>query len=533
MRSFLSGGYRATLTVLGLVVVVVLLAALAWEAAAAARAQRQTVEAVLRDYAQIAAEQYARSVEITIDYDWLFAVRQRIDFAEGQLRAPETGDQIRTQTGKTLPVTALAETFFAGVVGANALVGARDWPAPRMDDAMRGVLENQLPMAVAEDWPIAATLHEGGEGERLIVFWVARDSRAEETIVAGFDAPLTGFETVLRQGLGEYTVLPAPFTEGSGGDLVAVRVLTAGGRVLFESGPPFYPRFSASVPIGPRLGDLVVQAAIPALSAEHLVIGGLPRSRVPEIVTMLVVAVGLLTGGVLLLRQERELMRVRERFVAGASHELRTPLAQIRLFAETLRLDRVRSTAERDRSLEILDREALRLSYLVENLLHFSRSTAQESLSTPRPMDLLELARDVIEGFAPLAAARDARVDLSARGAATVLAERDAMRQVLLNMLDNATKYGPEGQTVTVGVGELEGGRVALSVDDQGPGIPPGDRARVWDRFWRGGDVDGTTGTGIGLSLVKELVESNGGEVSVEDAPGGGARFQVIFPGVA
>ena len=103
------------------------------------------------------------------------------------------------------------------------------------------------------------------------------------------------------------------------------------------------------------------------------------------------------------------------------------------------------------------------------------------------------------------------------------------LRQVLLNLLDNAIKYGPEGQVVTVKV-TAEGSEVILSVADQGSGVPVAERPRVWERFWRAPAANGVTGTGIGLALVRELAEVHSGSVTVEDAPGGGAHFIVRLP---
>jgi signal transduction histidine kinase len=109
--------------------------------------------------------------------------------------------------------------------------------------------------------------------------------------------------------------------------------------------------------------------------------------------------------------------------------------------------------------------------------------------------------------------------------------DEGALRQMLLNLLDNGVKYGPEGQTVTIG-SEAVLDRVRVWVQDQGPGVPAGDRERVWDRFWRLERDRGTAvaGTGIGLSVVRELASLHGGRAWVETAPGGGARFVLDLP---
>ena len=112
-----------------------------------------------------------------------------------------------------------------------------------------------------------------------------------------------------------------------------------------------------------------------------------------------------------------------------------------------------------------------------------------------------------------------------------VSADRDALRQVLLNLLDNAVKYGPPGQTITVGT-EAAGDRVRIFVEDQGPGIPHEDRQRVWEPYVRLGRAaeEATGGSGIGLAVVRELVSLHNGRTRVEGAPGGGARMVVELP---
>src|SRR3989440_450624 len=247
---------------------------------------------------------------------------------------------------------------------------------------------------------------------------------------------------------------------------------------------------------------------------------------------------GLVVAALLQLRREYELSRLRADFVSGVSHELRTPLAQIRMFSETLLLGRVRTDEERERSLEIIDQEARRLTHLVENLLHFSRSERRLTRLSPAAAPLAPLVSEAAEAFAPLAAARGVRLCTDLTDGIVAPVDADALRQMLLNLLDNAVKYGPAGQTVTLGL-TLADGRALVSVDDQGPGIPAAERERIWDRFWRlERDRDSAVaGTGIGLAVVRELVALHGGGAWAEDgqngplpAGGRGVRFVIELP---
>jgi signal transduction histidine kinase len=211
-------------------------------------------------------------------------------------------------------------------------------------------------------------------------------------------------------------------------------------------------------------------------------------------------------------------------------------LAQIRWFAELLHMGKLRSDEERVRSAGIIDQEARRLTYLVENVLNFSRAEKGANRITPASLDLDTEMRDAVEMFTPLARSRRMSVRLSSTSGLTVSADRDALRQILLNLLDNAAKYGPPGQTITVGgavAPATNGARVRFWVEDEGPGIPAADRDRVWEPYVRlnRSAESATGGSGIGLSVVRELVGLHGGAAWIESAgASGGARIVVELP---
>ncbi|MEO7455835.1 MAG: HAMP domain-containing sensor histidine kinase [Gemmatimonadaceae bacterium] len=231
------------------------------------------------------------------------------------------------------------------------------------------------------------------------------------------------------------------------------------------------------------------------------------------------------------LRREEELTTLRANFVASASHELRTPLTQITMFAELLRTGALPQPSDTARALNVIEKEARRLSILVDNVLNFARLRQQPAHATNTHFtNVAEDVYSVVEAFEPLAAER--RINLRTEVADLPLASVDslALRQVLLNYLENATKYGPEGQTLTISA-SWQNGRVRINVDDEGPGVAASERDLIWEAFHRGaaGIATHTTGSGIGLAVVRELVTRHGGIVGVEDAPEGGARFYVEF----
>ncbi|MEJ2187728.1 MAG: HAMP domain-containing sensor histidine kinase, partial [Gemmatimonadota bacterium] len=206
------------------------------------------------------------------------------------------------------------------------------------------------------------------------------------------------------------------------------------------------------------------------------------------------------------------------------------PLAQARLYLETLRLGRFHTAEQRERALETIDRETSRLATLVDNVLYFDRAARGAARPEPVPTDLAAEASAAAQAFEPLARARrmDVVVDTEADARARIVPEE--LQQVLANLLDNAAKYGPEGQSIRLGVARRNG-VVEIAVSDAGPGVSAAERSSIWEPFRRGasGAAD-VAGSGIGLAVVREIVERHGGRVRVEDAPGGGARFVVSLP---
>ena len=202
------------------------------------------------------------------------------------------------------------------------------------------------------------------------------------------------------------------------------------------------------------------------------------------------------------------------------------------MFAELQESGKLKSEEDRRRAVSVIHRESRRLSHLVENILQFSRLRRTAGQHMPREeLDVTEALADGIDAVTPLLEDRDMRLELAGQPGLAVLANRDALTRIIVNLLDNAVKYGPRGQTVTVGV-ERVNGSVRLSVVDQGPGVPSGEREGVWKPYRRlERDVKARVpGTGIGLSVVSELASLHDGRAWVEEALGGGARFVVELP---
>lgn len=162
-------------------------------------------------------------------------------------------------------------------------------------------------------------------------------------------------------------------------------------------------------------------------------------------------------------------------------------------------------------------------------MLELSRGSGARPTIALAPVDLAGVVHESVEGFRPLATARDVRLALETPATVPARADAGAVRQMLVNLLDNAVKYGPAGAEVTVRLCAGRG-RARIEVEDRGAGIAEADRARVFERFTRLPRQTAVAGTGIGLAVVRGLSVAHGGTAFVEERPGGGARFVVELP---
>jgi two-component system OmpR family sensor kinase len=213
------------------------------------------------------------------------------------------------------------------------------------------------------------------------------------------------------------------------------------------------------------------------------------------------------------------------RFLADASHELRTPLASIRGYAELFRMGAARSPEELEKAMRRIEEEAARMGVLVEDLLTLARLD-QAPDARHEPVDVSALAADAVDDAR--ATAPDRAIAAALEPGLVVLGDANGLRQVLGNLLRNALVHTPEGTPVEVTTTREEDW-VRVEVRDHGPGLPPGDPAALFERFWRaeGGRERGRAGSGLGLAIVAGIVEAHGGDVRAADAPGGGASFTV------
>ena len=271
------------------------------------------------------------------------------------------------------------------------------------------------------------------------------------------------------------------------------------------------------------------------------------QDRQIETIVLTIVIVGLLglvgAAVVTVLVVGRALVPIRaafdteRRFVADASHEIRTPAAIIRASAEVLEREDLVTAGGRPLVADMVA-EADRLGRLVDDLLALDASDRGTLTLDRRPTDLVALAAETAARARPLAIERGVAVEgpAAAEGPAAgqpLVADVDSDRliQVLLVLLDNATRHAPSGTAVTVGVVRV-GSSIEINVDDRGPGVPREAREAIFEPFARlpGGGKARGSGSGLGLTIARRIVELHGGSIGVTDAPSGGARFTIALP---
>jgi signal transduction histidine kinase len=244
----------------------------------------------------------------------------------------------------------------------------------------------------------------------------------------------------------------------------------------------------------------------------------------------------LMAGGMFLtyrnVAREIALAKLKSDFVSNVSHELRTPLALIRLYAETLELGRISNPGKRQEYYEIIRKESERLTSLINNILDFSRIESGKKEYSFRETDVADPVRTTLESYRFEFEQNGLQLEQKiANDLPQVLVDREAIARSLLNLVNNAVKYSATEKYLGVHL-YRNNGDLKLEVVDHGIGIPAKEQPKIFEKFYRVGDplVHNTKGSGLGLSLVRHIVQAHGGEVGVESEPGQGSKFIITLP---
>jgi signal transduction histidine kinase len=526
---------RTSLIVLLLLISLATAGIIALQAQYSDASQRATAESVLHDYSSLVADEVIRRSAADIGYNGYYPLMEAVshEVQSGSLSAGTKMTLLAAPDARLKRAAGLAKSYFQMDPPTGRLTFFGDQPSEELAGWLRQNLLRFFAQRGSRNQVALQSLI--GNVPRTFVAGPARGPKGNESVI-GFEVDLSALTPWFGATLNRQPLVPPSLGHGQVTNaFVHVSIRDHGGVERFGMGEGPWLKLAVTKPFGETyqgiFSGFTVETSISPEVSRQIFIGGLPRSRLPFFLGLLALNAGLIVTAILQLRREMALQQLRDEFVSSVSHELRTPLTQIRMFAETLLLDRIRSAEERRRSLEIIDREARRLTQLVENVLQFSRSERKvDSLSKQR-LDLAPLIHETVDAFESVVPGDQARFEAHLRFGLIAEVDPDALRQIVINLLDNAVKYGRKQQLVIVGL-EAREGMACLFVDDEGPGIPLADRKRIFEHFQRleRDRTSSIAGTGIGLSVVQDLVTRHCGRCSVTTGGRGGARFVVELP---
>jgi len=508
-----------------------------WKAHQLSRQQRRTAEQLLHDYAAFAAWSYSQQLSNALEeaaWQVVNPVMHRQLHSSDRFPDALALIRYRAQSLRDCRCDSITRpsTYFAFALGADTIGTAGD----RLTPVAQALVNRAVTGHIRH--------HDGGPASRmgilgplddvptLIAYGLMPTVRLD-TMVYGFVYDRASLGPTFAEVLARGDLLPKTVSQGRPNrELLAIEVRDQHGELLYRD--PNWPAGTlvAEEPLPDRAAGLLVRTTVRPEAAAALVAGGFPRVQLPILLGVVGLALLMAIVAIVQLRRENQLARIRSEFVASVSHELRTPLAQIRLFLDTLRLKRYSTDDQREWLVGHLVRETTRLEHLVDNVLQFSRlDHANAGRLALEQVDLGAVTRETVEAFGPLAHSRRAEVAMELAEGLGARLDPARFRQLLLNLLDNAVKFGPPGQRIQVTLAEAEG-RARLRVADQGPGIAESEREAIWEPYYRGASADRAAGggSGIGLAIVHDTVARMGGRVWVESAQGGGAVFTVELP---
>ncbi|HYC92887.1 MAG TPA: HAMP domain-containing sensor histidine kinase [Thermoanaerobaculia bacterium] len=511
-----------------LVIALILAALMTWRTLSAERRHRLAAERIMSELAAIVGEEIARRTIFEYEQFGFSLLRPLLARGLRDGRVPSAQDLRQHAALSVRQASALVDEVFV------ADFAARSVAPPLRSDLQQWILENlETVMAEREQFAVVrqivrVSLRDGDH-------WIAYVRPIPGTRrMAGIVVRSAALTEYAQRALERRAPFPVTFGDRLSQRDVYLRIWRPSREILRTPGafdPPMGRRFRFPDELGDVLGGATVECSISRRVVPAVIPGGIPRGGEAGPLAMLVGTICVLGAMLLVLRRARLLDRLRADFVAGVSHELRTPITQIRMFAETLMLSRLPSEAQRQRSLENIAREATRLSNLVENLLSFTRGERGTLHVVRTNHDVCAIVREAVASFTTLASHRNVCFHVEAPEECIASVDEDALRQIVLNLLDNAVKYGSSGQTIDVIVIPQDDA-ISVIVEDEGPGIPADERHRIWMKYYRLEQHREThvAGSGIGLAVVRELVERHDGFCLAEAGSRGGTRFVVEIP---
>ncbi|WP_168204020.1 sensor histidine kinase [Aliikangiella coralliicola] len=509
-----------------LVVNFLLMVTLGWQALTAILQQRNLVGKMLHEYAELAAEEFSRRIMADVGYKGYFSQmnlwRDSVELVTSNkdeiARCPLTSHPL-------LSSASLGKKFFLvennELVVISTLCNKVEF-APAIADKLVNFNRNEL----AEKPFAFIHTNYSGTPVTLIV------TQFKEKNLLGFQVNRESLRRLLQSSFDKSSLLPEVIANGKAtNSIILLSMVDHTGDLLI--GEKINHNYDVATKI---LADEYsgifrnhqIRVAIKTDNIEELIIGGQPEDNLPVILATMIILIVIFIVTFIQLRKEQQLSRLRERFVAEVSHELRTPLTQIRMFAETLIKGRARNEEESQHYLQVINRESIRLNHLVENILRYSSSENTGELKLTQ-LAIVPFLNTIIEEINPIRIAKNVAVKCDLESCEIAI-HKDNFRRIILNLLDNAIKYGPDRQTIEIKgqIIQRSGKRTyRLTINDEGPGIPSKYHTNIWQAYYRlpRESNQAIAGTGIGLYLVKRLVTEINGSIKLKNREPNGCSF--------
>jgi signal transduction histidine kinase len=494
--------------------------------------------ASLSNYAAVGMEQFVNGYESLLRQSFVPILPSAVAEAAGPRDPLPVADMLATiarlqrDPCQCLIPPGPTAVFRLGLNSADsAVVDSLGRPLPGLDPLVAALVRRQADSLAHVGWPYAFQVTAAARGAEFVFFTLRADSASGRRYAYGFTVPAAHMvDRVFRPAFESVRLIPRHLlgTVQRNEEFISLDLKTADGQAFFST-TPAYPDGPSNVLNMPALrGGVVVRASLNPRLKDALIPGGIPPRLPAREVGLIGLSLALLVASAALGLRVGALARLRSDLASSVTHELRTPLTQIRLAAETVLLGRSPSAEAQQRSLRSIVDETKRLQQLIDNVLHFSRAERHQTRVLVEPLELRPVVERAVGDLVPMVAPRGIVLRVDVPEALVVQGNANALRQIVLNLVDNGARYGPDRQTVTVGATKREG-QVELWVEDRGPGVPVAERERVWNAFVRlNRDRDSVvTGTGLGLTVVRELVQAQGGRCWIEEASGQGARVVI------
>ncbi|WP_223787952.1 sensor histidine kinase [Marinicella meishanensis] len=491
-----------------MVLIAWVLITLIWRLQQSWQTQQQTVQQVLTDYAAMAGEQFNRSIKGQLGYLAMY------DLSQQWVTPNEPSELIAQYLDQ--PQDAMTEARWRVRSGIQAIAihdQQLDTTTPISHPSLGA-------MKCAPAWDqlnleSGFGAHHLSQPQLSFCAWIKANDRHIALVQFSPDFVTEALHFLVEQR----PLLPAVLSNNQALPGLQLALRHPSGSTLWQSAGTDQAAAAATTVIGDDYGGLFAEytthTAITEPLAEQLLDDGLPQTELTPLLILIMVAVGAMVWMYWLYRSAVQLNTEKVLFIARASHELKTPLTQIRLYTESLLLARLPAPEQQQHALQVINQESIRLGQLVDNILQLNqlhRGTTKPQVQTIHLaafiQQLLELQRILWQDRAILTEL-DIPTDL------VLISDPDQLKQVLLNLLDNAVKFGPPAQTLRLEAAQTEL-LTTLKLTDQGPGIPPQQVKLVLQNHQRldRDERRGINGNGLGLGIAQQLLKRLGGQLS-------------------